>query len=270
MTRRLPSAVMAHRATPAGPDDFPTPPWATRALLERLPAGLEHQIVWEPAANRGTMVRPLRERFLAVVGSDIADYGLGWPAHDFLSDGIPCPAAAHAHWIITNPPFSQAARFAGRALEAASHGVALLVRSAFLEGSRRHRALFSQTPPSLVLQFCERHVMLAERLLDPDISIWRENGSKAGGEWRKPSTTTAYSWLVWSPLRTSARPLLDWIPPGTRARLTRPGDYEIGVGYTAAPVSRPSGPAGGVKPGTSLLHFPAPCSAPGFLSGDAQ
>jgi hypothetical protein len=87
---------------------------------------------------------------------------------------------------------------------------------------------------------------------------------------RVSRTNTACSWLVWSPLRTSARPRLDWIPPGTRARLTRPGDYEIGVGYTAAPVSRPSGPAGGVKPGTSLPHFTAPCSAPGFLSGDAQ
>lgn len=56
------NGFMQSRATdPTGLDDFPTPPWATRALCWRL--AMRHDLagmtVREPCANRGYMVRPL-------------------------------------------------------------------------------------------------------------------------------------------------------------------------------------------------------------------
>ncbi len=54
------SAVMQQRREPHNSlDDFPTPPWGTRALLERLDGDLRAMSCREPCANRGFMVRPL-------------------------------------------------------------------------------------------------------------------------------------------------------------------------------------------------------------------
>ena len=47
-------------------DDFPTPHWATRALLEYVlkPNELKQQSCWEPACGRGYMSETLKEYFL--------------------------------------------------------------------------------------------------------------------------------------------------------------------------------------------------------------
>lgn len=76
------SAVMQQRREGRDSlEDFPTPPWATRALCEWLDAqGFINNAVVdtcrEPAANRGHMVQPLREYFASVEASDVHDYGL--------------------------------------------------------------------------------------------------------------------------------------------------------------------------------------------------
>ena len=73
-------AVMAQRFEPKNSlDDFPTPPWATRALLEHVLAGKEISKIncWEPACGRGYMAEPLKEYFQSVHASDIHDYGYG-------------------------------------------------------------------------------------------------------------------------------------------------------------------------------------------------
>ena len=83
------TAVMQRRLEPKDSfDDFPTPPWATRALIEYV-IGREQvkdQTCWEPAANRGYMSRALQEYFQYVIESDIVDYGdrIG-SSFDFLS-----------------------------------------------------------------------------------------------------------------------------------------------------------------------------------------
>ena len=52
-------AVMAQRSEPRNaPDDFPTPPWATRALCEHVlhrPASLQDKHCLEPACGAGHM-----------------------------------------------------------------------------------------------------------------------------------------------------------------------------------------------------------------------
>lgn len=206
MTANRSSAVMQRRVEPhKSLDDFPTPPWATRALCEWL-LGQGHDLrgmrVREPAANRGHMVAPLCEYFGMVEASDIHDYGVGFPVRDYLFGPM-----TSADWIITNPPFRLAEQFIQRALETSDSGLAVIVRSAFLEGQGRYERLFSRRPPSDVLQFTERVVMHKGRL--------SPNGS----------TATAYSWLVWDLTSMPAiGPRFHWIAP-CRARLERSEDY---------------------------------------------
>src|SRR6185369_1476261 len=80
-------AVMAQRAELKNSlDDFPTPPWATRALIERVLAsadGLGSMTCLEPACGRGHMSVALASYFQKVTSLDVFDYGFGQVA-DFL------------------------------------------------------------------------------------------------------------------------------------------------------------------------------------------
>jgi len=202
MSQNRSSAVMAQRVEPHDSlDYFPTPLWGTRALCEWLKAqGLPMVSVWEPACGEGHMARALSGYFALLYSSDVHDYGFGaqrdflWPFEDGLG----------FDWIVTNPPFRLAAEFALTALRLAKVGVALLVRTSFLEGGERYAALFRDQAPSDVLQFCERVPMFKGRL-DP-----------------KGSTATSYCWLVWR--KGAVGTALHWIAPCRRA-LERPGDY---------------------------------------------
>lgn len=201
------TAVMQRRSEPHDSlDDFPTPPWATRALCEQLDAQgfTPGGSVREPAANRGYMARPLAEYFDAVEASDIHDYGAGYPVADYLFGPAPEPV----DWTITNPPFRLAEQFIERALATSREGCAFMLRSAFLEGVGRFERLFSARPPAFVFQFSERVVMHKGRL--------SERGSSA----------TAYCWIVWLHARwhLSGATEIGWIGP-CRKRLERPGDY---------------------------------------------
>jgi len=226
MAQNRSSAIMAqrHRA-PNALDHFPTPPWATRALCEWLRRGesvpLADQMCWEPACAEGHMARTLGEYFGDVRASDVHDHG--WSGmeglHDFL---MPGPPVSSPDWIITNPPFLLAGQFIAHARALALRGVAMLVRTSFLEGARRWREVFDPYPPRAALQFSERVIMARGVLRDPAVAYWDADAEKL----RKPSTATAYCWLVWSGWdHEPAAPVLGWIPPGTRARLECPGDY---------------------------------------------
>lgn len=218
-------AVMQQRHEPHDSlDYFPTPPWATRALCERLmvlsPLHLLH--VWEPASGEGHMARPLGEYFDRVYASDVHDYSDAFPAQDDICDFLcswnhpasfmPAPPSFTGKrdavdWIITNPPFRLGEEFIRTALTRAQVGVAVFVRTAFLEGKERHRALFSPTPPALVLQFVER-VPLVKGRLD-----------------KEASSATSYCWIVW--LKDGADgTAFDWIAP-CRSRLEQARDYPI-------------------------------------------
>lgn len=196
-------AVMAQRREPADSlDDFPTPPWATRALCkwlaerEYITADMD---VSEPACNRGYMAKTLEEYFAEVHASDIHDYGYNYDVKDYLQGEL-----VQTDWTITNPPFRLAEEFALRALNNSEEGVALFVRTAFLESVGRYKNLFSQYWPSDVLQFSER-VVLHKGKLSP-----------------KGSTATAYCWVVWGP---DPKPTnFHWIPP-CRKQLEKFYDY---------------------------------------------
>ena len=131
----------------SGPDFFPTPRWATFALIdnERFEGD-----IWECACGDGAMSRVLAETGSAVISTDLYDRGYGESGHDFLN------ANRGAENIVTNPPFNSAEGFVTSATQRARRKVALLLRLAFLEGANRACTIFAQTPPSRVWVFSER------------------------------------------------------------------------------------------------------------------
>lgn len=196
-------AVMAQRVESKDSlDDFPTPPWAARAFCKWLNPR-EDASVWEPAANRGYMVKALREHFGVVYATDIHDYGVGFGVHDFLAPQCPIP---RPQWVITNPPFKLAAEFVERGLSVATGGVAVLVRSTWAESLGRYQRLFSHRPPSWILQHVHRVPMVKGRY-DP-----------------KASTATGYAWFVWDCAGVwGPGTQFGWLPQ-SKSDLYKPGD----------------------------------------------
>lgn len=200
-------AVMAQRVEPKSSlDDFPTPPWATRALLEHIigPKQLKRMTCLEPACNRGFMVEPLREYFKDVRASDIFDYGYGEVA-DFVGGAY---GDQSFDWVITNPPFKLAEDFFFEAKRVARRGVALLTRTVFIESVGRYERLFSKFPPTTFAQFVERVPMVKGRVD------------------KKASTATGYGWLVWDMQQSGTVTSLGWVPP-CRKSLERSSDYDL-------------------------------------------
>lgn len=230
------SAVMQQRREAKDSlDDFPTPPWGTRALIQfLLRAGWftirngRQMIVREPAANRGYMVRPLSEVFARVLASDVADYGAGYVVDDYLFPGN----LVEVDWTITNPPFRLAGQFIRQAAATSREGFAILTRTAFLEGGERWRSLYAgPMRPQAVLQFTERLVMQKGQMLDPDVPV--PTLDPRTGEYvnKRPSTATSYCWLVWHVPTAQAFPgrcLMEWTGV-CRRDLTRRGDYPVRV-----------------------------------------
>jgi hypothetical protein len=222
-------SIMAGRREPDDSlDYFPTPPWATRALLEDVLPHLgidpfKLGFVWEPACGEGHISGVLAEYGLAVTATDIFDYSVdgwqppGWAeTFDFLDDDAVVPISAD--WIITNPPFGdKALPFVLDALALARTGVAMFFRQQWLEGIERYEDLFEHQPPTLYAQFTER-VNLCKGRWDP-----------AG------TTATAYCWLVW--IKDMGPQPVFWIPPGRRSEHFRADDE---ARFTAHPVVAPS------------------------------
>lgn len=218
-------AVMAQRAEPLDSlDHFPTPKWATRALLEEImtpTSSLRTMSCWEPACGEGFTASVLEEYFEEVRASDIHDFGYA-DVSDFLVGELLDRGERDAvDWVITNPPFRLAEEFALRALRTARVGVALLVRTGFLESVGRYNRLFQLHSPTYVAQFVERVPMVKGRM---DQSA---------------HTATGYCWVVWTE-STATPPIFRWIPP-CRKRLERSGDYERPSALRRAS-SRPKSP----------------------------
>lgn len=173
-----------------GPDFFPTPAWATHALIDNEPFKGE---IWESACGNGAMSRVLELASPTVTSSDLYDRGYGEAGVDFLK------ADRRVDNIVTNPPYNSAEGFVRAGVSSAKQKFALLLRLAFLEGANRANTIFSQSPPSRVWVFSER------------ITFYPAGAVQQG------SGTTAYAWFVWdknAPNRTE----LKWLKPGYKQR----------------------------------------------------
>ncbi len=168
-----------------GPDFFPTPAWATEALIDNESFSGD---LWECACGNGAMSEVLETACPQTFSSDLYDRGYGEAGKDFLQ------ARRSFDNIVTNPPYNAAEGFVRKRLELANKKFALLLRLAFLEGVNRQRTIFEESPPARVWVFSER------------ITFY-----PAGAE-VKGSGTTAYAWFVWdkdAPNKTE----LKWLRP---------------------------------------------------------
>ena len=208
------AAVMARRnIKKQGLDFYPTPPWAVRALMEKVHIWGN---IWEPACGNGHISEVLKTempvgRDITVYSSDIRKRDYDCIEYDFLDvftnhteHGIP----EKVDWIISNPPFNLATKFALRGLEHANHAVALICRTSWLESKSRYLELFKHRKPQYIYVFCER-VSMVEGYVSKDASA------------------VSYSWFIWAKNETPGLdiPIVRWIEPGTKKRLERNDDY---------------------------------------------
>jgi hypothetical protein len=213
-------AVMNRRLDPVDSlDFFPTPPWGTRSVLEHVvPLHLQGGSCWDGCAGEGHMAEVLREYFSAVHASDVHDYGQGYALGSFAGRAdipqAPAQCPFRPDWVFMNPPFVPALEFALRALDEASVGVALLVRTPWTEGVDRYAQLFCSRPPTTIAHFAER-VPMVKGCWDPEAS-----------------TATAYSWFVWEIAEVGRRTDTVWIPPGRRRALERADDRRRFAAWT--------------------------------------
>ena len=215
------AVVLDPDAVGGDPNDyFPTPPWAARAggeLIANLDPMAHRRVLWECACGGGHASHGLSDYVGEVRSSDLVDRGNG-EVLDFLreEDGAwswrpPGQPDWQADWIVTNPPFSEGEAFVRTAWARARIGVAMLLRLQFLEGVARHRMFTQDCPLAVVAPFAERVPMVKGRW-DPEAS-----------------SATAYAWFVWlkSLEGLEPAPVVRWIAPGARERLTRPSDFEM-------------------------------------------
>jgi len=173
-----------------GPDFFPTPAWATYALIENERFDGD---IWECACGDGAMSAVLEKTGNRVISSDLFDRGYGEAGHDFLT------TTRVATNIVTNPPYNAAEGFVRSGVAQSRKKFALLLRLAFLEGANRANTIFKNMPPSRVWVFSER------------ITFYPRNAE------RKGTGTTAYAWFVWDKDAPNGTEL-KWFKPGYRAR----------------------------------------------------
>ena len=168
-------------------DFYPTPAWATEALLD-----VEHfaRPVWECACGAGHMARVLQAAGLPVVATDLVDRGFGEARVDFLRE-----ASLRAPNIVTNPPYKLAGQFARHALALGAEKLCLLVQLSFMEGVARARALFTATPPARVWVFARRPGFAKRRVVE-----------RGGGN-------QAFAWIVWDRWHAGP-PTLGWLMRG--------------------------------------------------------
>ena len=173
-----------------GPDFFPTPAWATYALIDN--EKLEGDI-WESACGNGAMSKVLEHTGQRIISTDLFDRGFGEVGEDFLT------ARRRAANIVTNPPYNAAEGFVRSGLCQSTKKFALLLRLAFLEGFNRANTIFAKAPPSRVWVFSER------------ITFY------PSGAIQKGSGTTAYAWFVWDKDALGSTELR-WFKPGYKAK----------------------------------------------------
>jgi hypothetical protein len=176
-----------------GPDFFPTPAWATYALIDNEQFTGD---IWESACGNGAMSNVLEHTGRRIISTDLFDRGFGETGEDFL---VSRRCAAN---IVTNPPYNAAEGFVRNGLSQSSKKFALLLRLAFLEGSNRANTIFAKAPPSRVWVFSER------------ITFY------PAGAVQKGSGTTAYAWFVWDK-DAAGTTELKWFKPGYKAKYSQ-------------------------------------------------
>src|SRR5208337_3210851 len=137
--------------------------------------------LYDPACGSGRIVKAARAAGYQCVGSDIVRRSeFCWFEADFLMRpiGAACPGT-----IVSNPPFKHAQAFVERALEVATHEIAMLLPANWRTGDRRSRWL-EQTPLRLILDITPRPSM-------PPGAVIEAGEDPGGGR-------EDFCWMIWS------------------------------------------------------------------------
>lgn len=193
-------------------DDFPTPPWATRAMLMYgVPSSVRvrGRTVREPACGRGHMVRVLRDEFRCRVSpSDVVAYephpGL-FRLHDYLTD-----AHAPVDFVFTNPPFKKAQAFVEKALQEARVGVAVILRTLWIDTGDRRFEFLNRCPANWVSVYAGRMDAARGRILRTNSSFMSHS---------------VFWWDQAARLGPGQRSALGLIPPSAQRELELDSDY---------------------------------------------
>lgn len=216
------SATHRSSTTRIAHDNYPTPSWCVRRLLEAcpLPGG-----VWlEPCAGEGAIIRAVNEA--RPENAHTAE--LAWHACELreecaspLADLIGAPSAvtiasyldvyfSSADVIITNPPFSLAEAITRKALSEAPW-VAMLLSLSFVKASKRAAWLASNPPDRYDIPQPVCFVQCLSCAREPSCG-WESSElpnapcpkvcPQCGGKVRRSNgDMVGYGWYVWTPER---------------------------------------------------------------------
>ena len=169
-------------------DFYPTPEWATRALLNREKF---EGVICEPACGNGAMSKVLESYGYQVISSDIVDRGYGVTQNFF-------DHYRSVENIVTNPPFNLAKEFILHAKECATRKIAIFFRIQFLS-SRGRYDLFADAGFPLQTVY----------VFSPRVTLWKNGVVGRGGG------TADYIWVVFN-REYRLLPVLRWINPAER------------------------------------------------------
>lgn len=226
-------------------DNYPTPPWCVRRMLEAAPWDATAQFgsvlfqpkILEPCAAEGLVVRELRDHMpratiSAIELRDVGDLrGAGadfWGTADALSEDLPW---SNYDLVLTNPPFSLWHEFAAKALKH-SNWTALLLRIgavAHLEGLPTpslyplpDRPIFAHKV-SFSCGFSRMIPWNAETPAKCGDDDHGDGNHLCGGLFVKrqaQSDASEYAWLVWGPQKPTVH-VLAKTPLAERKQLVR-------------------------------------------------
>jgi len=172
----------------SGPDYYPTPAWAVRALLEfETFTGT----INEPCCGEGFLSNALVAGGYTVDSSDLYDYGYGTPFIDAFS-------LKDIENVVTNPPYNIATEMTAHFLKETNKKLALLTRVSFLESVRRYQ-MFQDYPPARVYLFPQR------------LSFCPKDAEVQGGG------TVAHAWIIWDKAHRGNTELL-WLNVGHKVK----------------------------------------------------
>jgi hypothetical protein len=172
-------------ASLTGPDYFPTPTWATQALLDHVT--FDGPIL-EPCCGEGDMAEVIKAADYEVIASDLHPWGYGSVRNLFDV------RERHAN-LVTNPPYNIAEEILSHAFRITDGKICLLLRLSFLESEGRYRKIYTIEPPTTVWVF-------AQRLSMYHADYEGENGG-----------TTCFAWFVWDMRAGGAPTILRWLAP---------------------------------------------------------
>lgn len=142
-------------------DFYATSPKAVELFLAALKRDkiVLNSKLWECACGQGHISKVLINNGFSVYSSDLVNRGFSNNLFDFLNSE--CKLDLTKTDIITNPPYKKAKEFVLKGLELLNEGNRLIMflKFRFLEGERRFKSIFCNTPPhTFIFTLRDNHV----------------------------------------------------------------------------------------------------------------